>query len=392
MKIAFYCPNKPLSHPHPSGDLVIARGIQSALNHLGHDCREIVQFRARWFWNTPAGWLGACRAWVAAWRGARAFRPQIWMTYHSYYKSPDVLGPWISKLLGIPYVIFQPMYGTRRAKSAATSPGFRLNRWALQCAQHVFTNNLMDLEALGRILPCERITYLAPGIHPEEFEQDVAGGEKVREHFGIPADRLLILTAARWREGVKTESFLYLLQSLLQFEKRWPEFTLLVVGDGPMEPALREKALSSLPGRVAFAGRVDRSEMARFYSAADIFAFPGIGESLGMVFLEAQSCGTPVVALDGAGVPQVVVHGETGILVPRDDGESMADGLESLSRNPESRGMLGSAGARYVREKRNLRRNYRELSDRLKTLASESPSEELKPFTTKAQRTQRGQK
>jgi glycosyltransferase involved in cell wall biosynthesis len=372
VKIAFYCPNKPLTHPHPSGDLVIAQGIQSALNRLGHDCREIVRFRARWFWKTGAGCIEAVRALAAAWRAARVHGPQIWMTYHSYYKSPDVVGPIISKLLSIPYVIFQPMYGTRRGKDTGTSPGFHLNRWALKCARHVFSNNLRDLEGLSRIVSPERITYLTPGIYPEEFERDLEGGRKLREELSIPADQLVILTAARWREGVKSESFLHLLNALLRLESRYSEFTLLVVGDGPKENELREAALSRLRERVVFAGRVPRASMARFYSTADIFAFPGIGESLGMVFLEAQSCGTPVVALDTAGVPQVVMHGETGLLAVLDDGgEALGEALESLARDPQRRRALGDAGARFVRQERNLHHNYRELSDRLKSLAGE---------------------
>jgi glycosyltransferase involved in cell wall biosynthesis len=368
VRIALYCPNKPLTHPHPSGDLVIAQGIHSTLNRLGHDCREIVQFRSRWFWKTGLGWIGACRAWTEAWRLARAFKPQIWITYHTYYKSPDVIGPWITGLLNIPYVIFQPMYSTRRRKSSSTSPGFRLNRWAILRARHVFTNNFLDVDALRRILPDRRITYLAPGIHPEAFQRVPSAGRALRGQFQIPPDHLLILTAARWREGVKTESFLHLLRALVQLRVLLPAFTLVVVGDGPMEPCLRSLALQDLPGQVVFAGRVPRREMSRFYSAADVFAFPGIGESLGMVFLEAQCCGAPVVALDTAGVPQVVVHGETGILVPRDDGSAMARAIEELGRNPERRRALGSAGARFVRNERNLHKNYVELARELTAL------------------------
>lgn len=370
MKIALYCPNKPLSHPHPSGDLVIAQGIHAALNRMGHDCREIVQFRARWFWKSHGGRLRACRAWVSAWRAARAFDPQIWLTYHSYYKSPDVIGPWISKLRHIPYVIFQPMYGTRRRKDSTTSAGFFLNRLALMRAAHVFSNNERDLEALGRALPRQRITYLAPGITPEDFEWDPMGARRVRDRFAIPEDRLVILTAARWREGVKTESFLYLLDALDRFRKRWADFVLLVVGDGPMEARLRERALARLPGQVVFAGGVPRSQMARFYSAADIFAFPGIGESLGMVFLEAQSCGVPVVALKTAGVPQVVVHGRTGLLASMDAADQLAEALAVLAGDPRQRERLGQNGARFVREARNLHRNYRELSETLSRLVS----------------------
>ena len=368
MRIALYCPNKPLTHPHPSGDLAIAQGIHSTLNRLGHDCREIVQFRSRWFWETRAGWVGACRAWIDAWRSARAFKPQIWLSYHTYYKSPDIIGPWIAGLMHLPYAIFQPMYATRRRKSSATSLGFGLNRWAILRACHVFTNNTLDLAALRRILPAQRITYLAPGICPEEFQRDPSSRRALREQLQIPQDEFLILTAARWREGVKTQSFLHLLRALVKLRALMPAFTLVVVGDGPMEPHLRSLAVRELPGHVVFAGRVPRPEMFRFYGAADVFAFPGIGESLGMVFLEAQSCGVPVVALDTAGVPQVVVNGETGILVPMDDGDAMARAIEHLGRDPEARRALGSAGARFVRDERNLHKNYLRLARELTSL------------------------
>lgn len=368
MRIALYCPNKPLTHPHPSGDLVIAQGIQTTLDAQGHDCREIVRFRSRWFWKTGAGWLGLSRAWIDAWRKARAFKPHVWLTYHSYYKSPDAIGPWVSGFLGIPYVIFQPMYATRRRKKSSTSPGFRLNRWAILRATRVFANNLLDLEALRRIVPDQRITYLAPGICPEAFAGDPSAGMALRRELRIPPDRFLILTAARWRAGVKTESFLYLARALARLRDLQPAFTLLVAGDGPMEPSLRSLALRELPGRVIFAGRVPRSEMYRYYSAADVFAFPGIGESLGMVYLEAQSCGIPVVALDTAGVPQVVIHGVTGLLVPRDGGEAMARALQELGLDPQERRRLGTAGARFVREERNLHRNYGRLAQELMDL------------------------
>ena len=63
---------------------------------------------------------------------------------------------------------------------------------------------------------------------------------------------------------------------------------------------------SSLGDRVLFAGRIDRDRMFELYSGADLFVFPGINESLGMVYLEAQSCGLPVVAYDNGGIPEVV--------------------------------------------------------------------------------------
>ena len=79
---------------------------------------------------------------------------------------------------------------------------------------------------------------------------------------------------------------------------------------------LKNKRLSFLPNRALFLGKIPRPELYQYYSAADIFAFPGIEESLGMVYLEAQSCNLPVVAYQDWGGREAVVHGQTGLLSP----------------------------------------------------------------------------
>lgn len=369
MRIAFYCPNKPLSHPLPSGDLTIARGIQQALNALGHDCREVVAFRSRWFWKTRQGWAEAAASLISAYRKAIRFRPDLWLTYHSYYKSPDVLGPWISRVLNIPYILFQPMYSTQRRKQSHTRFGFYLNRMALKACHHAFTNNIDDLEALHRILPSRRTTYIPPGIFPEEFQHDVKAGLAVRKRYGILQSQTLIVTAAMLRADVKFESISYLLSSLALLRKTHDKFMLMQCGDGPMAGEVRSLADNLLPGSVIFAGRVERKEMPAYYSAADLFAFPGIGESLGMVFLEAQACGCPVVALDVAGVPQVVRHDETGLLVPKDEGKAMAMAIRELIDNHQLRKKLCENGPRFISQQHNLLQNYLLLSEKLQELA-----------------------
>ncbi len=307
---------------------------------------------------------------IEAYRETREFKPDLWLTYHSYYKSPDVLGPLISSLQNIPYVIFQPMYSTRRRKTSTTRVGFYLNRLALTSATHVFTNNLNDLDGLRRLLRPERITYLPSGIVPEDFQRDEAAGETVRRHYGIAAGAPVIMTAARFRPGVKCESLVYLFKALALLRANHHEFILLVVGDGPMGMHLEALAEELLPGRVVFTGRVARQEMAQFYSAADLFAFPGIGESLGMVYLEAQACELPVVALDSPGVAQVVVTGQTGTLVSRDDGEAMAEAISALLKSPEARRKLGREGREFVNEQRNARQNIHRLSQKLEEIAA----------------------
>ena len=369
LKIAFYCPNKPLSHPHPSGDLTIARNLHQALNDLGQDCREIIQFRSRWFWRSGGGWLKVVASVFEALCQTHRFRPDLWLTYHSYYKSPDLVGPLICRLCRIPYVIFQPMYSTRRRKAAGTRVGFYMNRLALKTAAAVFTNNRNDLEALQRIIPAPRITYLPPGINPEALQFDEAARTQLRRQHGIPDDATVIMTAARFRPGVKVKSLVYLFHALARLEGRTLPFTLLVVGDGPMEAYVRDLAGKLLPGRTIFTGGVALPDMVRYYSAADLFAFPGIGESLGMVYLEAQACGLPVVALDSPGVAQVVVKDRTGLLAAQDGGQAMAEAIGALLTDPAKRSRIGREGRRYIVEQHDAQRNLGRLSEKLVQLA-----------------------
>ena len=370
MRIALYCPNKPLSHPDPSGDLVIARGLVAALTRMGHECCEASDFRSRWFWKTWRGRAMAAAGVLQGMRRSLAFRPRLWLTYHTYYKSPDVVGPWIARMLRIPYVLFQPMYATRRRKDPSTRPGFLWNRSALRSARHCFTNNLDDLEALSRAVSRHRITYVPPGIYPEEFRRDRGAGRAVRERFRMRSREPLLLAAARFRADVKFRSLSYLLEALGPLASRRGDFKLALVGSGPMERELKRLAGEKLPGRAIFAGGVARERMFEYYSAADLFVFPGIGESLGMVFLEAQACGLPVVALKTAGVPQVVRHGETGILVPDDGGAALAGAVEELLLDPDKRRRLGGNGPVFIRRERNLHVNYGLLSEKLAALAA----------------------
>lgn len=368
MRIAFYCPNKPLGHPEPSGDQSIARGLVQALESEGHGVREMSTFRARWFWAQRGGIRQAALGCVEALRRSLAWRPHLWLTYHTYYKAPDVIGPWLSRLLRIPYVLFQPMYGTRRRRDAKTRPGFYLNRFALRSAWLAVTNNGNDRAALERIIPRERVAHLAPGIFPEMFSRDDAAGRAVRTRYGVADKDRLVLAVARFRPGVKWESLRFLFRSLSLLDAVGLSMRLVVVGDGPLETSVRREASEGLGGRVVFPGRVPRRELYAYYSAADLFAFPGIGESLGMVYLEAQACGLPVVALREGGVDQVVADGATGVLVPERDPARYAEAVSTLMREEGLRRAMGREAARFVRRHRNLHRQARYLSELLESL------------------------
>ncbi len=101
--------------------------------------------------------------------------------------------------------------------------------------------------------------------------------------------------------------------------------------------------------------------MYRFYSAGDIFAFPGIRETLGMVYLEAQACGLPVVAFDNGGIAEVVRSGITGFLTPLFDQQAFTDAMARILDNAALRRQMGDAAVRHVRTSHDIRRNYRRI-------------------------------
>lgn len=372
MRVCCYFPNKPLRYGSPSGDRTISEHLLEAIARRGHFWIEVSSFRSRLFWQD----LGKIAAFP--YEAARAvcrfieFRPDVWLTYHSYYKSPDVFGWWIRELGGVEkvkYVIFQGMYGTGPRKKAAFKAGYLINLMALKRADLVFSNNLMDLPGLIRVVPRDRLFYLPPGIFPEEFNFDDGARSEVRSRHGIKGEDRVILTVSRFRPGVKFESLGFLFESL-KFVKE--PFKLIVVGAGPMEKEVLKLAgeLERANGmaKVIFVGQIARGELWRYYSSADLFAFPGIGESLGMVYLEAQACRLPVVALRSPGVEQVVKDGLTAILLDDRNPEKYALAVESLLGDSDLRYSMSMAARDFVVSERNAHINYAEFVEILERL------------------------
>ncbi len=360
MKIAFYAPFKPLDHPRPSGDQTTALGLCEHLRQAGHDIRVASRLRARHLAERPWMWP------LALWEAARCagLTADVWLTHHAYYKSPDVLGPWASRRMGAPYAVFQGIYSTSRRKDWRTRLGFELNRAGLSRADVIFSNRLEDLANLRRLLPEDRLCYVAPGIDPDAFAFDAAARRRLRQAWNA-GDRAVILCAAMLRDDVKTQGVEYLLTRLALLDR---DFLLVLAGDGETRPRLEGLAADTLPGRVVFAGQVDRRDLGGYYSAADLFAFPGIRETLGMVYLEAQAAGLPVLAFDNRGIPEVVEQGGTGILVEPFDDAAFLRAARTLLDDPALRRDMGARGARRVRERHDARLNFSVVEARLRHL------------------------
>jgi glycosyltransferase involved in cell wall biosynthesis len=359
--IGYYTPFKPLGFHLPSGDLTIATGLRDFLEGGGHRVLHPSRLRARWIFWKPWLWPVVVRDRLRALRILRHARAGLWLTYHAYYKSPDLIGPWVCRRLAIPYVIFQGIYSTRRKKSIKTLPGYALNRQALVQADHIFSNRKEDLVNLRRLIPGDRLTYIAPGIDPAAFTFDAGARGELRGSWQIPENTPVVLSAAMFRPGVKTEGLIWTIKACAEICRRGKPLQLVIAGDGKERKTLQALAESLLPGNVRFVGKIPRDRMYRFYSACDIFAFPGIRETLGMVYLEAQSCGLPVVAFDNGGISEVVRDRVTGLLTPLFDLRAFTDAITRILDDAALRRKMGEAAARHVRTAHDIRRNYRRI-------------------------------
>lgn len=174
---------------------------------------------------------------------------------------------------------------------------------------------------IGWGAPPERVTVIFNALAPDAAAS-TRSPDDARSELGLPPGPLL-LTVARltaWK-GV---------DSLLRALARVPDVRLLIAGDGPEEARLRALAGSLRLGeRAQFLGRVDRARLATYFRAADYTTLYSGYEGLPHVLLESLLSGTPVIASDKGGNPEVVRHGENGLLVPYPDEDALVAALET---------------------------------------------------------------
>ncbi len=180
-------------------------------------------------------------------------------------------------------------------------------------------------------VPAEKLSTVYYGIEPSE-------GGRARAELGIPSDGPLLGAVGRL---VEQKGHDVLLRALAEL----PGARLAIVGGGPAEADLRTQA-ASLGERVHWLGW--RPDGAACMAAFDVFVHPSRWEGLGLVLLEAMALARPIVASRVSAIPEIVVDGETGWLVPPDDHRALAGALREAIDDPAEAGRRGRAGRRRL--------------------------------------------
>lgn len=334
MKLAFYAPLKPPTHTVPSGDRQIARSLMSALEFIGADVTLASVFRSR----DGAGDSAVQSALFAQAKEeanrvieqAKDAEWQAWITYHNYYKAPDLIGPEVSRTLGIPYLQVE----STRARKRLNGPWHAFAEAAEDAADaakviYYFTER--DSEALLRDAPTgQRLVHLRPFLSVADLpDASVCDGP--------------MLSVGMMRAGDKFASY-QLISEALTFldDKNW---RLQIVGDGPARSEV-EMMFVPFADKVEFLGALTDDALKEIYQNAGLLFWPGVNEAFGMTYLEAQSYGLPVVAQDRPGVRDVLASQRQS--APEDGPEALALELEQFLKTKGLRQNEGQTARDFI--------------------------------------------
>jgi glycosyltransferase involved in cell wall biosynthesis len=271
---------------------------------------------------TLVGFLGA--EFQAGIHARREFQPDV---VHAHWWFPNGLAAtWVARMAGVPLVT--TLHGTdvRMARNISMSrPAFR----------HVLQHSTA-VTAVSRWLAAEaqsivsiRPPLVAPMPVATELFEPAARSQRTR--------RLLFVGRLMPQKGIEL-----LINALALLPA---DVGLDVVGDGPDRAALERRAGErGAANRVQFHGAVKQFELPSFYQRAAALVVPSSEEGLGLVAVEAQLCETPVIAFDSGGLPDVVQHDRTGILVQERSADALASAIARVLDRDDRGAALGEAG------------------------------------------------
>jgi phosphatidylinositol alpha-1,6-mannosyltransferase len=283
----------------------------------------------------------------------RIVRRQRITVLHAGTLLPEGFLAWmVHRCMGLPYLLF--VHGEEVPIVAGSRELSWMVRRVLGGASAIIANSENTRCQVLKHWPTvsNKLTVITPGVDVEQFHP-AARDPKIRQRLGW-AGRHVVLTAGRlqMRKGHDC-----LIRALPAIRESVPDVLYAIVGDGDHRAALESLAdANGVRDCVKFYGAVGDSELVECYQQCDVLALPnrevnGDFEGFGMVLVEAQACGRPVLAGASGGTSETMRPGETGCLVSCDEPGPVALALIDMLSDPAKLDRMGAAGRHWAVEK-----------------------------------------
>jgi starch synthase len=265
---------------------------------------------------------------------------------HTWYVALG--GLLVRTLFAIPLVVtVHSLEPLRPWKEEQLGPGYAVSRWAervaVEGADRVIAVSAQMREDVLRLfsVDAERVRVIHNGVDAQAFRW-TERREALARH-GVRAPYALFVGRISEQKGIF---------HLLEAAAELPEGVQLVLcASAPDTPELEDRLRAAVAGRPRVRwinAMLPEEEVVQLYSHAAVFVCPSVYEPFGLINLEAMACGTPVVASSVGGIREVVVHDETGLLVPPADPAALAAAIRTVLAHPERAAAFGRAGRRLV--------------------------------------------
>ena len=323
-----------------------AQGGQAATEE---NCRQLEKAAIRWILlPSLTREVHPIKDAQALWQLIRLFQHEQPALVHTHTSKAGVLGRMAAWCARVPVIVHTPhghvFYGhfgpfrswlflqIERVLSAITHRLIALTEAERQ--------DHLD-RAVGK---ADQFAVVPSGIDRERFGRARVQGKQQPDWFGCPADARVVGSVG-WLTDIKGHE--YLIEAVAKLKQDFPSLHLVIVGSGDRYDALLQQVeLSGLRDAVHLLGH--RDDVEACLAGMDLFVLPSLNEGMGRALIEAMAAGLPVIASRVGGIPAVISHERTGLLVPPGDADALAEALRRLLDRPEWASQLGVAASRSV--------------------------------------------
>ncbi len=282
------------------------------------------------------------KAFFDIWRIIKKYNPLI---VHTHSSKAGLMGRLAAKLAGVPIIVHTPhghvffgYFGPLKTKLFII-----LEKLASRITDKIvaLTNREKKDHLLFKIAEEDKFSVIYSGIELNTLKESSSEEKQnLKKELGIPENSLIVGTAGRL---VPVKGPEFLVKASKYIISKYPDTYFMFTGYGPLEQDLKRKALEmGISDNIIFLGW--RDDLAKIISIYDIFVLPSLNEGMGRVLVEAMALGKSIVASNVGGIPDLVIHGKNGFLVPPKNPKELVKYIQILLEDKDKREKMGLTG------------------------------------------------